>query len=116
MSYQGKFDGNAARKLHVMNTTGIKRNSKAKKQKLINKRKRLLIAATKALGMRILLALGLLLVYACVFGVVLSMMIMMVQPQNIWGYIICGVSIGYGFLVCNCRAFEYIGDKMGSKF
>lgn len=116
MAYQGKFEGTAARKLHVVNPTPVKRNSNLKRQKLTNKRKRLLIAAAKALGKRILLAIGLLLAYVCVYGMMFGIMLIAIRPENPWGFVIGGVSIGYSFLVCNCRAFEYIGDKMGPKW
>ena len=114
MTYQGKFEGTAVRNLHVVNPAyPVKRT--AKQQRIINKRKKLLKAAAKALGKRILLGLGLLLAYASLFGMFLGLMLIAVQP-NIWTYLLCGVSMGYAFLVLNCRAFECIGDRMGPKW
>lgn len=114
MTYQGEFEGNVVRKLHVVNTVyPIKRT--IKQQRIINKRKKLLKAAAKALGKRILLGLGLILAYASVFGMFLGLLLLMVKP-DVWTYMLCGVSAGYAFLVLNCRAFEYIGDRMGPKW
>lgn len=114
MPYQGKFEGTAARKLNnVVNFTPAKKEM-AKKQMIVYKRKRLLKAAAKALGKRILMGIGLLLAYASLFGMMLGLMLIMIKP-DIWGYLIAGFSLGYSFLVVNCRAFEYIGDKMGPK-
>lgn len=115
MTYQGKFEGNVARKLHVINPTYPVRRT-AKQQRLIERRKKLLKAAAKALGKRILMGIGLLLLYASLFGMMLGLMLIAIRPDNIWTYLICGVSVGYGFLVVNCRAFEYIGDRMGPKW
>ena len=112
MSYQGKFEGNAARNLHIIGTAHPTKKI-SKRQKLIDKRKKLLKAAVKALGKRILLAIGLLLSYVAVYGMMLGMMLMLVRPDSVWPYLICGISAGYSFLVLNCRAFEYIGDRMG---
>lgn len=114
MAYQGRFEGTAARKLRLVNPTyPAKRN--VKEQRIINRKKKLFKAAVKALGKRILLGVGLLLAYASLFGMMLGLMLLVVQPNSAWTYLICGFSMGYAFLVLNCRAFEYIGDRMGSK-
>ena len=114
MIYHGKFEGTAVRKLHVVNPAyPVKRT--AKQQRIINQRKKLLKAAAKVLGKRILLGLGLLLAYASLFGMFLGLILIVVRP-NIWTYLLCGVSLGYAFLVLNCRVFECIGDRMGPKW
>ena len=111
MSYRGKFEGNTVCKIHVVNPTYNTKKTISSIQK-----KKLLKAAIKALGKRILLALGLLMAYASLFGMFLSIMLMAIRPDNVWAYLICGVSLGYCFLVVNCRTFEYIGDRMGPKW
>ena len=115
MRYQGKFEGAAVRELRLVNPI-YPVKIETKRQKISNRNKKLLKAAVKALGMRILLGLGLIMAYAAIFGTMLSIMLVVVQPNNIWTYLIFGFSIGYGFLVLNCRAFEYIGDRMGPKW
>ena len=120
MRYQGKYciDGNTVKavELHNHENEAIKRVNANKRNRIRNKKKKLLIAAGKTLVRRILLAIGLLLAYACMFGIAMGTMIMMIRPEDPWGYIIVGVCIGYAMLVCNCRAFEYIGDKIGYKY
>ena len=114
MRYQGKFEGNAARTLHVVDHEYPKRITR--RQRIISRKKKMLMAEIKTIGKRILMALGLLLTYASLLGMVLGMILIVIQPKNIWSFLIWAISIGYAFLVVNCRAFEYIGDRMGSKW
>lgn len=119
--YVGEYiNGNTAMPLCSKrhNTTNIMiRNTDVSKRKRMSskKKRRLLLAAAKALGIRILLGIGLLLAYVCAFGIILGTVVMFLQPENPWSYLIVAVCLGYSMLVCNCRAFEYIGDRIGLK-
>lgn len=110
MKYQGKFESNVARKLYTTNSA-YSTNKTTQRQKIINMRRKLLKATVK----KVLMAIGLLLAYASMFGMFLGMLLLAVKP-SIGTYLLCGFSAGYAFLVLNCRAFEYIGDRMGSKW
>lgn len=116
MSYQGKFDGTAARNLYLVNQKPKKRISKAKQQRIRNQRKQLILIAVEILAKRLLVAIALLLAYACLFGCGLGLLVMMIKPSSAWGYVMIGVSAGYALLVCNCRAFEYIRDRLGPRY
>lgn len=114
MRYHGKFEGTAAKKLYLVNPSQPTKKD-VKHQRIINQRKKLMKAVIKALFKRALMGIGLLLAYASVFTTFLSLLLIIVEP-NVWTYLFWGSSVGYAFLVLNCRGFECIGDRMGIKW
>ena len=115
MHQSDAIDGSTVRPLANTASRAKKPMSKSKKQKIRKQRMRLLWIATKIICKRLLMFIGLLFAYACTFGGMLGLILLMIQPETPWVYVILGVSIGYMFLVCNCRIFEYIGEKSGGR-
>ena len=116
--YKGKYEAESVVKpLRICKTSNNKVVTRKRNTEMTNYEKsKLLAAASKYILKQFLLALGLLFAYACIAGMALSILIIMIKPNDPISYIILALCIGYGLLVINCRAFEYIGDKIPPKF
>lgn len=117
MGYNGKYAGNAKRNVVTVNKKPISKKALARrKARIRRKRARMLFAAFKWFIARLALGIGLIVCLSGFCAIAFGFLVIMINPENIIGYVASAVGFGYTIIIMNCRIYEYVGDRMHIKW
>ncbi len=115
--YNGKYTNNNGVKTTKTTAKPISKKAIARRKERIRKmRIKMLISAFKWFIARLILGAGLIICLSGCFAIVLGFLIVGINPDSVFGYVVMASGLGYSFVILNCRIYEYIGDRMHGKF